>query len=321
MWQQTTQASNWIMTELFGRDVRRLPGNDKMPPMAPVYLYPELRQRWPDLPSRSVSALENTIQKKYRAVRYAVIWTAQQSLPTFRYPVPFPIPAQGWSAFISEEKAIISAPIGSDRFALRLKGGPRYRRQRRAIEQMASGEALIGEMAIYRSSDDTMAKLVAWLPRREGIKDMSGALRVRTAHDCLLIAANDKDDVLWRYNADHLKRWIAEHDKYLQRLSEDQKYEQRPIPAFADRRKNYAEKYIHRMHSACHEISAQLANYAARRKFAAVLYDDTERGFVPQFQYFKLQSLIQEKLDAKGIEFALASTEVQPESPKVLAEE
>ena len=69
MWAQTTAASNWIMTELYARDVR--PGSEeKMPPMARVYLYPEARARFPGLPSVTVASLENGVQRKYRAVRY-----------------------------------------------------------------------------------------------------------------------------------------------------------------------------------------------------------------------------------------------------------
>src|ERR1039458_10128537 len=44
MWAQTTAASNWMMTELYARDVRR-GSEEKMPPMARVYLYPETRVR------------------------------------------------------------------------------------------------------------------------------------------------------------------------------------------------------------------------------------------------------------------------------------
>ena len=49
MWASTTAACNWLMTELYSRDVRR---NDeaKMPPMARVYLYPEARKRFAALP-------------------------------------------------------------------------------------------------------------------------------------------------------------------------------------------------------------------------------------------------------------------------------
>ena len=73
MWAATTQACNWMSTELYAQDVRRN-AEDKMPPMTRVYLYPKARLRFPSLPSQTVSALENTVQAKYRAKRYDVIW-------------------------------------------------------------------------------------------------------------------------------------------------------------------------------------------------------------------------------------------------------
>jgi hypothetical protein len=41
-WAQVTSAANWMVTELYARDVRRR-DQAKMPPMPPVYLYPEAR--------------------------------------------------------------------------------------------------------------------------------------------------------------------------------------------------------------------------------------------------------------------------------------
>lgn len=327
MWALTTQASNWISTELYARDVRR--GDEpKMPPMPPAYLYPELRKRFPGLPSSTVASLEHSAQRKYRADRYEVIWTCAKSLPTFRYPVPFPIPAQATSVSIDGDLPFANIRIGESRVRLRLKGGLRFKRQRQAIEQISSGAAVPGEVAIYRhkseSGDEIMLKFVAWLPRSVSsgsniVHPVSGALRVRTGPTELLIAANDKDDVLWRYNGDHLRRWTAEHRTQLQRWSEDQKFEQRPVPAFAQRRSDAAAKYNNRMSSACHEIAAQLVNYGSRRRFAQIVYDDTNRAFVPQFPYFRLAALIQEKCDAIGIEFAHASTEVQEQMLEPLA--
>lgn len=107
MWTVTTQASNWMMTELYARDVRRGSGEEKMPAMKPVYLYPEARARFPELPSQTVAAMEQAVTKKYRAERRDIIWTCRRSLPTYRYPSPFPIPGQGWSIALDNNQPII----------------------------------------------------------------------------------------------------------------------------------------------------------------------------------------------------------------------
>jgi hypothetical protein len=224
VWAQTTAASNWMMTELYAHDVRR-GSEEKMPPMARVYLYPEARTRFPGLPSVTVASLEQSVQRKYRAAPYRVVWIAAASLPTHRYPTPFPVPSQGWYAAIEADQAIVSVRIEDGRYRLRLKRGPQFRRQMEAFRQVAEREAVAGELAIY-DRDGVMVKMAAWLPRAEDKGPRADVLTVRTGKDCLLIAVNAKDEALWRYNGDHLRRWAGEHRTQLQRWSEDQKYAQ-----------------------------------------------------------------------------------------------
>jgi len=136
-----------------------------------------------------------------------------------------------------------------------------------------------------------------------------------------LVAVNAKDEDLWRYNGDHLRRWTAEHREQLQRWSEEQKYEQRPVPAFAQRREAAVRKFRDRMNSATHEIAAELAGYAARRHFAQVRYDDSDHSYLGDgFPWYRLRSLIAEKLDARGIALE-ASTQPAQETAEPLVED
>src|SRR5262245_8806619 len=88
-WNATTQTSNWMMRECYARDVRRTAELTKLPKMPRLYLYPEARILFPELPSQTVAALERAVQRKYRALRFKILWTSAVSLPTFRYPTPF----------------------------------------------------------------------------------------------------------------------------------------------------------------------------------------------------------------------------------------
>jgi hypothetical protein len=326
MWTQTTACANRIMTECYARDVRRTGmESKKMPSMQRVYLYPELRAEFPALPSQTVASLEHAVVAKYRAIRYPIIWTGSAALPTYRYPTPFPIAAQAWHARIEQDKPIVSLRIGERRLQLRLKNGPQFRRQYAVFGLIALGEAVSGEAAVYQRGFGSalIVKLVAWLPR-QAAQEANGVLNVHTAADSLLVAVNAEDKILWRYHGDHLRRWAAERRRVLQRWSDDSKYENRPMPAFEERRAVAARKFRDRMDSATHEIAAQLAGYAQRRRFARVEYDDHERGFCTDFPYFRLSSLIAEKLDARGISFgaksATAGSEVQGKSSEPLAE-
>ena len=202
-------------------------------------------------------------------MRYPVVWTGAASLPTHRYPTPFPVPSQGWTATIEADQAIVSVRIGDARYRLRLKRGPQFRQQMAAFRQIVEGDAVAGELAIY-DHDGVMVKMVAWLLRREEKGERTGVLTVRTAKDKLLVAVNAKDEAIWRYNGDHLRRWAGEYRTRLQRWSEDQKYEKQPVPGFASRREAAARRFRDRMNSATHEMAAQLAGYASRRHFAQV---------------------------------------------------
>jgi hypothetical protein len=167
----------------------------------------------------------------------------------------FPIPNQGWTASTESEKPIVRARIGERRWELRLKASASLRRQLNAFRQIANGQAIQGEMALMESGKDVACKLVAWFPRMaQGTR--TGTLVARSERENFLIALNEKDEKLWVYNGDQLPRWAAEHYDQLQRWSEDQKSEHRPVPPFAERRGHAAAKYSQRMSSACHAIAA-----------------------------------------------------------------
>lgn len=293
-----------MVTELYARDMR--PNlQDKISPMPHTYLYPEARLIAPELPAQTVAALEHAITRKYRALRVDMIWKRRSSLPTYRFPCPFPVHNQSWACSFDEtNRPIVSIRIQDVRWTLRLKGGPGFHRQRRAFEQLVAGTAIRGELALYQRGNELLCKMVAWLPRLERAAKLEGTLAVHTGRDSLLIAVSA--NMFWSYHGDHLRRWSAQHAHQLSRWSDDQKYGQYPAP-FAERKRKAATKYQNRMLSACHEVAAQLVKCAVRHRVAVVAFDDKERGFCEQFPWATFRSLLQQKLDAAGIAFTSAS--------------
>jgi hypothetical protein len=80
-------------------------------------------------------------------------------------------------------------------------------------------------------------------------------------------------------------------------------------------------KFRDRMNSATHEIAAQLAGYASRRHFAQVRYDNNDHSYIGDgFPWYRLRTLIAEKLDARGIALEVSAKPAQ-ETPGPLAEE
>jgi hypothetical protein len=319
-WAQVTAAANWMVTELYARDIRRQ-GQPKMPPMPRVYLYPEARRLFPALAPLTVASLEHTTQSLYRAARYHVIWTGAQSLPTYRYPLPLPVHNQLWRATMIQDRPMVRVRIGGRWWDLRLKGGPRYHRQLAAYAQILSGEAVAGELALYRRRAHEgpifarpngnqrapyaiACKMVAWLPRapQEGAGLPSGILHVQTANDALLVAV-DTHDVMWRYHADHLRRWTAEFRTRRQHFAEDRKAEEGPTPSFVDRRTAVALKYQRRMQSAVREAAAHVVGYARRRRCGCLRYDDAVKAFCPDFPFAALRERLRAQCEAVGVTF------------------
>jgi hypothetical protein len=320
MFAVTTQAYNWTMTELYARDIRREADAKKMPAMAKVYLYPVLRARFPTLPPQAVVALEHAAQGKYRKKRYEVIWTCASSLPTYRYPTPFPVHNQSWSIVIEDQCPIVTARIGATNTRFRLRGGAKFRRQLDAVKLLVGGEAIPGQLDIFERGKDLMCKMVAWLPRTAAKTGRTDTLFVRTDTAAMIVALNAKDDTLWTYHGDQIPRWAAEHRKQLQNWADDSKAEHRPTPPFFERRHQAALKYRARTKSALQQIAAMTVGYAKRRKFAAISYDDSLTAFAPQFPWFELRATLAQLADASGIEFeyAGASGEAAKESPQPL---
>jgi hypothetical protein len=313
MWLATTQASNWMMTQFYARDVRWDSSAKSLAPMPKMYLYPEARLLFPVLPPRTVAALEHACRGRYRGMRRDLIWTFANSLPTFRYPVPFPVHNQSWSAERdpSGQRPVVGVRIVNRHFRLRLKGGPQFRRQLAHYDQLVIGKAVAGELSLYQPGlGAPRVRMVAWLPREQPTVESRAhqpILVVRTAADCLLLAVNGRGESIWRYNGDHLRRWRAAYITQLQRWSEDAKYENRPIPPFATRRINAGRKFRARIDSATHEIAAQLAGFSERRHYGTVVYDDSEKSYCEQFPWFDLRRKLAEKLDQRGIRLELAT--------------
>lgn len=350
MWAESTRMANWMTTQFYVRDTHREPTHEKCPPMPKVYLYPEARVQFPALPSQTVAAAEQAYKAKYRAKRYKILWTCEESLPNYRYPEPFCCPNQGWSAEYrsldvegnekpgADPVPCVSVRIGEARWSLRLKGGHRYRRQLVAFSKIVSGEAVQGELAIYRQRANgregetkerdasgqrqtyyVMVKLVAWLPKREW-QQRDDTLHVRTDSESLLVALNVKDERLWVWHADHIRRAVARQRRQMQRWSDDQKAENRPAD-FQARRTASASKYRHTMSTAVKQAARYLVGYAVRRKFAAIRYDDTDKRYVDRFPWHELRQRIATLCNESNISLTFASGEVEAEMQESLADE
>lgn len=335
-WRETTRLSNWALRELAKADDPA----EKKPPR--IYLYPMAREKYPELPSKSVNSVLHAVERKYRDRRWDINRSAE-SLPTFRYPTPFPIHNQGWK--LEEDdggRMILRFRLGDRRVAVRLRMGPEFKRQRAHLRSYLGGEAHKGELAIlgrwvqessHRSGITvrrpgggntrrfrTMAKLCLWVPVSDR-KPLDGVLRVRTDPESFLVAVDQSDNVdPWVINADHVRRWVVAHRRRLDRFSDDQKHETRPAKRrrkMNDAREVFVKKHRDRLDSFCHQASMWLAKYAARRRVSLVEMDTTDRSWVVEFPWFEFLEQVRWKLSERGIELQdVSSGEVVSKTQK-----
>jgi hypothetical protein len=213
--------------------------------------------------------------------------------------------------------------------------GPRYRRQLHFLRQIHAGEAVPGELALYQRGDDLMCKVATWLPRSlsKGAREREGVLFVRTDEEALIVALDVKDEKLWTYHGRQVQQvnavyrklhrvpedlpvaeWSEQHRIRLQEWSDDTKFEDRPVPAFTQKRALAAKRYRDRMNSVCHESSARCVGYAVRRGFRTIRYNDSTQKFCAGFPWFQLREQLRQKCEAEGVLFEHVTNDTPTET-------
>ena len=335
-WQQATSLSNWAVTELRLRDVTRTPGLKRRSRMPSVYLYREARAFRPGLPPPSLTSLLQTVERRYRKARLSVIWRAEASLPSYRYPVPLPIHNQSWRPGIGENnELLLHLRLGDEHWILRLRGGHSFRRQRTAVEKLLDGCGARAELSIYprrssagdhrpairarepgggeRSSYRVMAKMMMWLPREDREVQSDRVLRLRTASGSFWIAELENRNP-WTLNADHVRRWAAEHQQRLQRLSQDTKHEERTLKrrrhSMKSARRKLADKHRRRTRTWIQQAVAYVASLAVRNRIGVIEYDDSERSYLVSFPWHALKKHLGVKCDELGLRLRVVELEM-----------
>lgn len=307
-WQDSTALSNWAMQELATRDVRRKIGDTKLGPMPKIDLYNigfTKKGFWGvdqwELCKSSATCVLRRVDRAYRSKRFAILWRGSMSFPSFRYPQPYPVHNANWKAELVEGKPHVVFNMKGQSWRLRLKSGPEFARQMKTFRQIVNG-AKKCELTIYKQREHTMVKMACHVPKPEAKSGQT--LLVRTDTDAFLVAELEGRQA-WILNADHIRRWIASHKAYLQRISEDTKREKR-WPAKMKRniqkvREARCEKQNNRLDSWCHEVSAMILGFAQRNGCGTIIYDDVLQTYFPSFPWFSLRGKLEYKCNAVGI--------------------
>jgi len=207
------------------------------------------------------------------------------------------------------------------RLKIPLRVDDRRWRQAKDLERILSGEADQAEAQLYCKGDPfkggaVMVKLVAHF-RRERKDPGEKTLLVRTDPAAFLVAevcepATRTGEVPtkvlgdpWILNADNVRRKVAEHDAFRQRMSEDLKHEKRWPGQTRERMNGHLDvrcrKVRDYLDNHAHTVSRMLANYALRRRCGTVVWDDKERGYLPHYPWSQFKLKLAYKLKEEGV--------------------
>lgn len=322
-WPESTALANWAVLELVKHDVVRTPALEKLPAYPKcscrkcaisktksLYLYGhfakyEHRSAWTGA-AQAANCVLRSVQRKYLQERFDLIWRRAKALPTYRYPFPFPIHNQSWKPFYGQgnvPQVSLSLPGGN--VVLRIRQGQEFRRQLVLFGQLVRGEAKAGEAVLLRRRGRTLLKLVYHIAKRP-VLEASGTLVLTTWPDTFWTAQHEgRTEAAWRLNADHIRRLVAAHESYLQRISEDTKYEKR-VPRKQRRhidqaREERCAKHADRIKDFIHVATKEAVGYAVRQKIARVLFDYSCREYLPKFPWRQVEEILRYKLDDYGI--------------------
>lgn len=285
-WGETRRIANWAIRQLALHDP--VIGVDQKAAKQPKqYLYGLCNEQGirGEFPADATLATITRAEAIYKRDRFKII-TGRASLPQMRG-MPFCgtptknslTEANGGERMVVQMRIPISA-TESRAFRLLVAGGWENVRTRRAMQRMIAGEVDLREVKIDEQGKHVMLGLVALFPR-EVDKGRTGTLYVRSTSEVFCESISVQKQRLWVIHADLAKRWIGEHRKRLQNLSDDQKAEQRSGRArkrYQEARDAACDKHARRMKTWLQQAVAMIAGWADRTRSETVLWDGWADG-------------------------------------------
>lgn len=298
-WRASTEATRWAYKQLYMNDISRDDTMKKIPKMPPIYLY-GLR-RW-DGWAASANCTLRLCEQTYRAKRYDIVWRGNARLPNSRYPQPFLVNRQNWSAELTGDgDLLMTTPLVNCRVSFLLKTHG-HTRAANILKRVISGELMAGEAKIYNGKKgDVMCGISVWLPI-DTRPNRSGTFYVRTDTESFLVGLNSKEEKLWVLNADDARRWVVQRDRALERIRQDQKFEARPATrAKREAWQKSSIKQSDRLTSFVQQTAAYVVGYAVRRNIARIIYDGREKSYFRQFPWYQFEKSLADACERQNI--------------------
>ena len=277
-----------------------------------------------NMPAGSASAIATNVFQKWTGKdsngwpRRISALTGNSSVPSYRS-MPYPIRKQEvWGKRRHPHlgrggEPFIWLPLvgdsGTEWWEIQLKHKAKrgHRRQYDTFKKIVEGEVSSGEVQIYQKTGANrhvvMCKIVVQLPVQP-TAEQQGTLVVRTRPDKLLVASKRGNPKDWSYNARHIREMIYNKRDRDQELREDSKAEYNKAGRGPRKRlQRESIKHNKRVKHFLHNCSKHIVGYARRCRVQSLIFDDTDRSYLPAFAYSEIQSMIKQKCDEAGIDF------------------
>jgi hypothetical protein len=356
-WRLATDLANWAQFHLVCRDEIRTPDMERLPKYDREAMFgshprrfarkasatkeaqkvgdPQIsslydlwtreypaRQAWDGsaVNARDVlKAVEDTWKNHKSFGRLAVLWKGQARPMTFRFPYPWPVPAdRGKTLRLSRDKdgrPIISMPFLNphDRLTLRLADGREFRRQLRQFDKLMSCPERLGQAKICgRLRNGGLVGADLRLVGRFDASTCPGELSAvcRTGSNKLIRCAIKGDEGrFYEYCGDEMPGIVALYDDWRHRFSIDNKHEKRWPSHVLQRRINgpqvnaKQERATNRLRTAKQTAAHQLVQWLIRQGVNDLTYDDSDKSFLPRFDWSGLREVIRCKCEQASISF------------------
>jgi hypothetical protein len=343
LWMETKQAADLAVVEFLRQE--ELPIVDgKFGLLDMTIVIEKVKAVFSHLPKHVAGTLVLRVLGEYRKNRYNALVRGDHRMLSHKFGFPILISTGKWFPKPFEEgvsnpriEVVLGKEEGSDRrgkysnqrLVLELCGGKGYQTYLDHFKKLLSGEVSGGELALKaeRAAGSSLSATQVFANLH---LEMLVAMP-QAAHGSLYVATDDKsflcarvkDSRLWRMNADHLPkqfralsatlakvpRWVEQHDRRLQRFSDDLKFETRTIPsgsqAVAVVRARFVERQHNRINSFIEMVTAAVTEYACRRHYAEIVYNDSRRKTFggAHFPWCQLELRLRQKAEARGMTF------------------
>ncbi len=358
-WQMATDLANWATRELACRDSIRNPDMETLPKYDREAMFGTVPRRfgrkasdtkpaqkagdpqvsnlydlWTrEYPARIawdgstvnardiLKAVEETWIHHKSFGRFAVMWKGQARPMVFRFPYPWPIPAdKGKTVRLSRadgerREPFVSIPFLTphDRIVLRLADGREFKRQAKSFDYLIAHPERLGQAKIcaLRMNGKLVGVEIKIVGKFDPDSPTSDKIAIcETGKDSLVRChIEGEPDKKFIYNGDELRAVIAVHDEWGQRFSEDMKFEKRWPSKVRTRRfqgpvvQGKRERAANRLRTARQTLARQLVRWCIRQGVAELRYDDSEKGFLPRFDWSGLRAMLRCNCEGAGLSF------------------